>query len=303
VSQRPLIVAVGEVGLEVIGVVPRLPDGEAPMELRECSLQIGGAAAIALGTAAAMGTGTRLACKLADDFIAAHVLDALAAHGIDTQARRASTAQLSGLALAVVVDAPTRRHSFFTRGDVEPLTADELDVDALLDGAAAVIVDGSCPAAQRVVAERAARRQIPVIVDAAQLSDGLGTLASLADVLICSERFASEIAPRDDLRHKLAELQRLGPRGVVITLGDAGSIGAIGDEVHEQACHPVAVVDRTGSGPVYLGAFVAALVGGMPFPGCMELASVAAALACRHIGGFAGIPARTEVVAAMRARG
>jgi sulfofructose kinase len=301
-SARPLIVGLGEVGLEVIGVVPRLPESDAPHELAEISLQVAGSAAIAVATAAAMGTASRLACKLADDFIASHVLAALGQAGIDTRAHVAPDAQLSGFSLSVVAAAQGRRQSFFTRGDVGPLEAGEIDLGSLLDGAAALLIDGSCPSAQRQAAELAGRRRLPVVFDGSQLTEGLGTLASLADVLICSERLAAEVAPRDDLRQSLAEIQRLGPRAVVITMGDAGSIGLMGDELVEQPSFPVEVHDRSGAGAVYHGAFAAALVGGLPFARCMEFASAAAALACRKLGSFAGIPTRDEVVAAVRSR-
>jgi sugar/nucleoside kinase (ribokinase family) len=299
---RPLIVGVGEVGLEVIGVMPRLPDSDAPQELGEVSLQVGGAAAIAVATAAAMGTGTRLACKLADDFIASHVLAALGQAGIETRCHLAPQSQLSGFTLSLVSQLPPRRLSCFTHGDVEPLMAADVDRESLLDGASALLIDGTCPSAQRSVAELASRRGIPVLLDGTRMSDDLGALAALADVLICSERLASEIAPRDDLTQSLAEIQRLGPRAVIITLGEAGSVGRFRDEVWRQPSFPVDVIDRSGAGSVYQGAFAAGLVGSLPFARCMELASAAAAMACRRLGSFAGIPTRDEVVAAVQGR-
>jgi sugar/nucleoside kinase (ribokinase family) len=303
VSGRPLIVGLGEVGLDVIGVVGRMPESDIPHELGEVSLQIAGAAAIAVATAAAMGTGARLACKLADDFIASHVLSALGSAGIDTRCHLARDARLSGFAVSLLTNQPGRRRSYFTRGDVSPLAASEVDATSLLDGASALLIDGSCPSAQRSVAELASRRGIPVIFDGSQVTEGLGALASLADVLICSERLAADVAPRNDLRQTLAEIQRLGPRAVVITMGDAGSVGLIGDELVEQPSFPVEVLDRSGAGAVYHGAFSAALVGGLPFGQCLRFASAAAALACRKLGGFAGIPTREDTVAVVRSQG
>lgn len=301
VPQRPLIVGLGEVGLEVIGVVPRFADHDLPpQELEEVSLQVAGSAAIAVSTAAAMGTAARLACKLADDFIASHVLSALGEAGIDTRAHVARRARLSGFSLALVGGG--HRRSYFTQGDVGRLMAEEVDPASLLDGASALLIDGTCPSAQRAVAELATRRNIPVIFDGSQLTEGLGALAAMADVLICSERLATEVAPRDELDKSLIELQRLGPRAVVVTMGDDGSMGLFGDELVRQPSFPVEVVDRTGAGAVYHGAFAAALVGGLPFARCMEFASAAAALACRELGSFAGIPSRDEVIAAVRGR-
>jgi sugar/nucleoside kinase (ribokinase family) len=299
---RPLLVGLGEVGLEVLAVVPRLPESDTPHELTEVSLQVSGSAAIAVATGAAMGTRGRVACKLADDFVAAHLIAALRQVGIDVRCHVARSAQLSALSFSVLAGGAGRRLSLFTHGDAGPLTADELDVGALLDGAAALLIDGTCPSAQRAAAELAARRGIPVLFDGSLITEGLGTLASFTDVLICSERLAADVAPRDDLRESLAEIQRLGPRAVIITMGDAGSIGLFGDELVEQPSFPVDVVDPSGAGAVYHGAFATALVGALPFARCMEFASAAAALACRVRGGFAGIPSRDDVVAAVKLR-
>jgi sulfofructose kinase len=128
---------------------------------------------------------------------------------------------------------------------------------------------------------------------------GTGTLASLADVFICSERLAAELAPRDSLQQSLVEIQRLGPRAVIITLGDAGSVGLLGDQMVEQSVFDVDVVDTSGAGSVFHGAFATAMVGDLPFAKCMELAA-AAALACRRLGSWAGIPTRDEVLELIR---
>jgi sugar/nucleoside kinase (ribokinase family) len=125
---------------------------------------------------------------------------------------------------------------------------------------------------------------------------------ALADVLICSERLAGELAPRDEIEESLVEIQRLGPDAVIITLGEAGSVGLHGDQLVKQPSFEVDEIDTTGAGSVYHGAFAAALLSKLPFAQCMEFASAAASLSCRRAGAWAGIPDRDEVIAAVRAR-
>src|SRR5690606_23582499 len=156
------------------------------------------------------------------------------------------------------------------------LAIDEIDPASILDGATALVIDGSSPDAQRQVAEVAASRGIPVVLDGGRVVEGLSDLAARVDVLICSERLAADLAPRKEPRQALAELQRLGPRAGVISLGGAGSIGLMNGQVIEQPSFPVEVQDRTGAGAVYQGAFAAGLVGGLGFARCMEIASAAA---------------------------
>jgi sulfofructose kinase len=68
----------------------------------------------------------------------------------------------------------------------------------------------------------------------------------------------------------------------------------------QQSSFPIDIADTTGAGSVYHGAFAAAMVAGLPFAQCMELASAAAALSCQELGGWAGIPRRADVVELVR---
>lgn len=300
VGERPLALSLGHVGVELTCRVPRIaPD--SPVEMDEVSIQVGGSAAIAAATAAALGCRARLACKLADDFLAQHVRSALAGAGIDTRVVAAADTQMSPV-LFTVLGERQRRASYYTTGDAGALMADEIQPDELLDNVAAVLVDGTSPSAQVAVAEVARKRGIPVVFDGDHIREGVGTLVGCVDVLICSERLAAELAPRDDLEATLVEIQRLGPRAVIITLGEAGAIGVHGDQLVRQESFPVDATDAGGAGAVYHGAFTAALLGNLPFETCMIFASAAAALSCRHLGGFAGIPARDEVIALVRSR-
>jgi sulfofructose kinase len=298
-SERPLALALGQVGLEIACRVPSTADTSGPVEMDEISIQVCGSAAIAAASAAALGGRARLACKLAGDFLGQTVRSALAAFGVDTRCVVDERGHLSPLRFGAH-SAPGRRAVFTTRGDVEPLAASEIDPDELLPGAGALLVDGTCPSAQIRLAEAAVRRQVPVLFDGGHIGDGVGTLVGLSDVLICSERLAAELAPRDDLEASLAEIQRLGPRAVIITLGESGSIGLHGDELVRQPSFPVDEVDPSGAGSVYHGAFAAALLSQLPFASCMAFASAAAALSCRRLGSFAGIPRREEVVSVLR---
>lgn len=299
-SDAPLALSLGHVGIEIACRVPRL-EADTPLEMDELSLQVGGGAAIAAATATRLGCRARLACKLGRDLLGQHVLSALIGFGIDTRCAVFEASQLSPLAVGVVA-ARGRRAGYFSRGDVEALTADEVDPAALLDEVGVLLVDGTCPSAQVAVAQVAAASGIPVVFDGGHIHEGIGTLVGMADVLICSERLATELAPRDDLEASLVEIQRLGPRAVIITLGNAGSIGLCNDELVHQPSFPVQLSDSWGAGAIFHGAFATAMLAQLPFSSCMEFASAAAALSCRVLGGFAGIPARDEVVALVKAR-
>jgi ribokinase len=132
--------------------------------------------------------------------------------------------------------------------------------------------------------------------------EGAGDLLELCDVLIASERFATEIAAAPELDQSLRELNKLGPKTCIITLGGDGAIGLRPDgQIHREPALKVDVVDTTGAGDVYHGAYIYAMLEGWTFERTMRFASVAAGLKCRHLGGRAGIPELSEVLAVTNA--
>jgi sulfofructose kinase len=296
---RPVVAALGRAGVAFVGAAPRLGDGDEPADLTEITMQVSGGAAVAGGAAAALGCRVRLATRLAGDALGRFALEALDHSGIDTAGVVTDQGELTGVSFAALAD--DRRVAFRSAGDAGVLTRADLDLDGLLADADAVLLDGAHIRAAAALAEAARERDVSVVFDGSYLHEGVGELVALADVLICSERLASELAPRGELPDSLVELQRMGPRAVIITLGDGGSIGLHGEELVEQPAFPVEVVDTSEAGAVYHGTFVAGLVSQLPFTRCMEFASAAAALSCRHLGGWAGIPGRDEIVSLIRA--
>ena len=112
-------------------------------------------------------------------------------------------------------------------------------------------IDGYEPALQAAIAEKARAKGITVLLNAASLSGGMGELLALSDIVIGSERFASEFAPSDHIDKSLREITRVGPRVAVITLGNEGAMALEGDKLVTQEPLDVFVADTTGAGDVF----------------------------------------------------
>ena len=288
------VVGIGHATVDVFGVVPRYPQRDSKIELGEYSKQGGGPVATALCAAAALGIPASYVGKLGDDELGRYILDGLREFGVDCE-RVVITPGHSPTSFVVVDRETASRTIFYTRGDLQPLLPREVDLSVLAD-AKVLLVDGLQPEAQIAAAESAHERGITVLLDAGSLREGMGELVALADIVIASERFASDLAPRGEVEDSLRELAKMGPRVAIVTLGDAGSIGLEGQKLVRQAAHEVDAIDTTGAGDVYHGAFAAALVRGYTLERAMQFASVAAGLSCQALGGRAGIPELDEVL-------
>jgi sugar/nucleoside kinase (ribokinase family) len=295
---RPLVVGVGRVGVAMTGLGVAAPDPTvaAATELVELDLAPAPGVAVACSTAVALGCRARLAGWVGADALGGVTRTLIGRAAIDVEYLRSAGRSPVAIRLA----APTGTHPLLALDPPAPVVAP--DLGGAIAGASAILVDGSAVPIQIAAAERARMLQIPVVADGSEVREGWGELAGLADVLISSERLASELAPRTELGAALEALAAMGPRAVVITMGGAGAIGLHDGHVVECPAFPAEILDPSGAGAVFHGAFAAGLLGALPFARCLELAAAAASLACGVLGAWSGVPTREAVLERVKTR-
>ncbi|HEY4243541.1 MAG TPA: carbohydrate kinase family protein [Kofleriaceae bacterium] len=295
--EAPLVVGLGRVGVTISGLGANLPAPSAPpAELAALSTSPAPGIAVALKAALRLGCRARIAGTHGADLLGQLARSALREAGIDVERLRAAGSSACEL-VTVAGDGVMRTRYRGDRGE-----SVRVDSNSFLDGAAALLIDGSEPAEELAAAELARRAKLPVIFDVREVQGGTADLISVTDILIASEREASELAPRGELTDALGELLALGPRAVVITLGEQGAIGRHGDQVVRVPAFPSDVLDPHGAGSTFHGAFAAALLSELPFGRCIELAAAAAALSLGELGPWSAMPSRDEVLALVRSR-
>lgn len=139
---------------------------------------------------------------------------------------------------------------------------------------------------------------VSVVADFERKPEGnFDELLSLVDHLVISARFAAELTGNTDPDQATSALWTPKRKAVVITCGAQGSwylAQGFKKPLHCPA-HPVKVIDTTGCGDVFHGAYAAALARGTSPAECVEIASAAAALKTAKRGGQAGCPTLQEV--------
>lgn len=98
-----------------------------------------------------------------------------------------------------------------------------------------------------------------------------------------------ELAARVDARARQTGL------GIVLTLGAAGAVGAVGGQLAEVSGRLVKAVDTTGAGDCFTGALAVALAEGRILAAALAFANAAASLAVTRMGASASFPDRAAV--------
>jgi sulfofructose kinase len=291
---------IGQASVQFVGAVPRLPWSHVDrQELSAFALQGGGAAATTAVTLARLGAKVTFGGRLPDDFLGDFAAQGLADAGIDLRHLRRQEGGVSPVAFVVIDQQRHARSTFWSNGDAEKLRPGEVPVSAL-DGASVLVVDGAFPEAQLALVQAARSRGVKTLLSAHALAPGMAQLVAACQAVVASERFARELSALTP--NSLTEILALGPEIAVVTLGEDGSVGqAQGQEPIRVEPLSTPVVDATGAGDVYRGAFAFAWAAEKILKDALRFASAAASLKCQHYGPREGIPDAAAVAKALAA--
>ncbi len=142
------------------------------------------------------------------------------------------------------------------------------------------------------------------IMDASRVTKGDIEIASMVDYLVCSLHFASlivgheiDVNNRKELISSFKKIETLFKNHVVITLESHGSIYRDDKGVRLMPSYQMKnVVDTTGAGDIFHGAFTYALIKGYDYEDVIRIATIAAALSVRRVGGRNSIVNIDEVM-------
>lgn len=291
-TMPPDIITLGYSAFDYLAIVPRMPEQDTKLVIEELVKQGGGPAATAAATAARLGARTAFIGQIGDDDLGDFMLREFDKDGVDTSrvVRCHGASQFS----FIIVDKSTgKRTILWTRSDVPTLAPDQLDRD-FIQSCKLLHIDRHEVRASIEAAKWVHEAGGIVSMDAGTYDPKVNELLPLIDVLITPYAFARDATGESEPAACARAL--LGSRRIAgVTNGDQGSWFATsrGQRFHVPA-FKVHVVDTTGAGDVFHGAFAFALVQGWDAERCARFASAVAALKCTKLGGRTGIPTLDE---------
>lgn len=255
----------------------------------------GGTAANAAATIARLGGGAELWSRVGDDETGRKIVRSLDGAGVDT-GHILRLEDVKTPTATVIVDGAGERLVVSEDDHVMPMSPDWLPLDRIAS-AGAVLSDLSWLEGTIAAFEQARADGVPTLLDV-DLGGGplLTQIVHLTDYVILSAPAFERFTTGADRNERLAGLIAGGARHAGVTLGAKGYAWKAqdGQERHQEA-FPVDVVDTTGAGDAFHGAFALALASGCSDEECARVASAVAALKCRRLGARAGLPAASEL--------
>ena len=151
--------------------------------------------------------------------------------------------------------------------------------------------------------KKAKEAGIPTVLDGDVTPQDISDLIALADHVAFSEPGLAKFSQVNDPIEGLRIAQTKTNAKLYVTVGSKGCYWLDNGEVCHQNGFQVDVIDTTGAGDVFHGAFVVAIAQYMQAREAVVFSSAVAALKCTRAGGRAGIPDRAAVDAFLKANG
>ncbi len=288
-SLKPVL-GIGAATWDRFMIVPEFPAAEGVTQAFASAEQGGGPVATALCALSALGHPTMLLDSQSDDVIGHTILQDLTRFGVDASHIRLHPSSTSAHAHILVRKSDGARHIHYFPATCPELCPADFST-SLVQQAALLHVNGRHEAAARATVKVANEAHIPVSFDggAGRWRESLRVLVLASQIRIVAKDFALKFAATESLESAAAALLADSPALLVITDGTRGSWiwSQVGEHFHQPAVPVSPVVDTTGCGDIYHGAFLHGWLQHWSLQRTAEFASKLAAETARHLGGRA----------------
>ncbi|MCX7016928.1 MAG: PfkB family carbohydrate kinase [Candidatus Sumerlaeota bacterium] len=274
--------------------VAAFPQPDSKAQVRKHSRHAGGLCMTALVAAARLGARAAYWGPLGENDPSDFIRQSLRREGVAFPDRITHPEALPVLSWILVNRSSSERIVLFSYEGVAELEPEEIQPE-LLAASRALLVDHYAPRATLRACRLARQLGVPSVGDFELIDDDNVVMEVMArtDHLILSLGFARKLTGLTQPEAAVEHLARTARACTAVTGGAQGCWfidQARPGVVQRQPAFEVAVVDTTGCGDVFHGAYAAALARNMAVPEALRFAAAAAAIKATQPGGQTGIP-------------
>lgn len=287
------LVCLGRSTVDLLNLVDHFPCGDDLIRVIDSSIQGGGPVATAAAAASCLGLRSAILDCLGDDWRAEIIRKEFEKQGVCTDFLQTEPGCYSSQSVVLVESRSGKRAIINSRGNTHP-PAITSEVITLLESCNVLHITGTY---SQVVLD--AIRIVHHAGGKVSFDGGAGlykeddrNIIQQVDWCICAEEYARSLTRLNDLRAMLNHIHEMGPEIVGITSGANGSdwLHVDGSIIHQPAYPLDKVVDTTGCGDSFHGAFIFAMLNNNSIQKAAQLASAVAAINAQSLGGRAGLP-------------
>jgi sulfofructose kinase len=290
------ILGLGVVAVDDLLYVDRFPRANTKQRILSNTRQGGGLTATALVAASRLGACTAFLAVLGDDDLSSFTLAELEREGVDC-GLILRWAEARPVHAVIIVDRSTgERTILYTTEGTAEVAPEEITAD-LIARCRVLFLDFTVGEGGLRALDLAHRQGIPVVADIEQESaPSMTELIPQVDHLIVDVEMAGRVTGESQPERMVRGLVRPDRACCVVTAGERGCwYSERGGPVRHFPAYKVDVVDTTGCGDVFHGAYAACIARGEPVARAIRVATATAGLKATQPGGRSGIPTRAVV--------
>jgi len=294
------VIGVGANSVDHVYRLPQFPKPDssaAKLRITQHTLSFGGQTATTLCTCAAMGLRTRYIGTTGSDDNGQLMREALMDRGIDIGQSLESDGD--NAFAVILLDGAGERVVLWERPLGLDLAPGDIDESVVCDARLLHVDDVDIDTAIRA-ASMARAAGIPVTSDIERVDARTEELVAAVSIPIFAEHVLEQLTGEADFEQALRRLRQRHAGMLCVTIGARGAMLLVEDQLYRAPAYPVPVVDTTGAGDVFRGAFIVALLRGDPPGDILRFANAAAAISCTRLGAINSVPTLGEAQALAR---
>ena len=270
----------------------RLPETNVNIRMNDYCFQGGGNVPTATVAASVLGLRCAILGVVGSDMFGYASVKDFAYNKVDTSHLLMDHGRRTSFGLCVTEREVAGKEFISKGGDYRALEIADLDEDFIKSAKILHIGDMLTPAKFQA-ADWIHKSGGKVSIDAAYYRPDIYENYRCMDIFIASENYFNSMCESKRLmsyEQASRQIRSEGPEIVIFTLGENGCAGVYGNTYFELPAFKVDLVDSTGAGDVFHGAFNYAWLQGWDVPECARFSSAVSAIKCTEHGGRAGIP-------------
>lgn len=293
---KPRVLVVGSINMDLVIRAASIPQPGQTIAGRSFSTLPGGKGANQAVAAARCGGQVSMIGRVGNDDFGQRLLVGLRGYGVDVSGVMISEGVSTGVATITVDDKGENAICIAGGANLLVSREDIEEQEELIAGADIVVMQLEIPPETVCYTiEKAHQYKVPVILNPAPAPEKIHPGLYQADVLIPNQDETSLLCgePVNDIHGaKLAgtALIRRGAKTVVVTLGRRGALAITAEHMIHVPPFNAKVVDTTGAGDAFCGAFAVAYARERDLYQATRFAAAAGALACHKFGAQPSMP-------------